>query len=59
MASNIKSVWGVTAPFLVAAASVCTYAHLQGTLLPVHYVSDDRGVASNLEGTLGFVPVVF
>ncbi|KAI9745397.1 MAG: hypothetical protein M1818_000931 [Claussenomyces sp. TS43310] len=57
-ASSIRSVWGVAAPFAVAAASVCTYARLQGAITP-STIFPMIEVLPHLEGTLGFVPVVF
>ena len=57
-ASNIRLVWGVAAPFVVAAASVWTYARLQGAITP-SIMFPMIEVLPHLQGTLGFVPVVF
>ncbi|RFU32967.1 hypothetical protein B7463_g3371, partial [Scytalidium lignicola] len=57
-ASNIKSVWRITAPFLVAAALICTYAYLQGNITP-SIIFPMIEVLPHLQETLGFVPVVF
>ena len=56
--SNIRLVWGVAAPFLVAAASICMYAYLQGRVTP-SIMFPMIEVLPHLQGTLGFVPVVF
>ncbi|KAH8807261.1 ABC multidrug transporter [Xylogone sp. PMI_703] len=57
-ATNIRSIWGVAAPFIVAAASIYTYAYLQGVITP-SIVFPMIEVLPHLQGTLGFVPVVF
>ncbi len=54
----MRSVWGVAAPFVVATASICTYAHLHGAVTPSIFFPLIE-VLPHLEGTLGFVPVVF
>jgi ABC-type multidrug transport system fused ATPase/permease subunit len=56
--NNMKSIFSVTAPFLVAAASICTYAYIQGSLTP-SIIFPMIEVLPQLQGTLGFVPVVF
>lgn len=57
-ANNIRSVWGVAAPFIVAAASICAYAYLQEDITP-SIIFPLIEVLPHLQGTLGFVPVVF
>ena len=57
-ATNIRSVWGVAAPFIVASSSIYTYAYLQGAITPSIIFSVIE-VLPHLQGTLGFVPVVF
>lgn len=56
-ANNIKSVWGVAAPFMVATASICTYAYLHGAITP-SIIFPLIETLPHLQGTLGFVPVV-
>jgi ABC-type multidrug transport system fused ATPase/permease subunit len=56
--NNMKSIFGVTAPFLVAIASICTYAYIKGSLTP-SIIFPMIEVLPQLQGTLGFVPVVF
>jgi ABC-type multidrug transport system fused ATPase/permease subunit len=55
---NIRSVWGVAAPFIVAAGSICAYARLQRALTP-SIIFPMIEVLPHLQETLGFVPVVF
>ena len=57
-ASNIRSVWGIAAPFIVAAASICTYVRLQGAITP-SIMFPMIEMLPHLQGTVGFVPVVF
>ena len=56
--SNVRAVWGVAAPFMVATASISTYAYLQGAVTP-SIIFPMIEVLPHLQGTLGFVPVVF
>ncbi|KAH8696527.1 ABC multidrug transporter [Talaromyces proteolyticus] len=57
-ASNIKSVWGVTAPFLVAGAASFAYTRLHGGLKP-SIIFPMIELLPHLQGTLGFAPFVF
>lgn len=57
-ASNIRAVWGVTAPFIVASASILTFAYLQGDITP-SVIFPMIEVLPHLQETLGFAPVVF
>jgi ABC-type multidrug transport system fused ATPase/permease subunit len=57
-ATNIRSVWGIAAPFLVATASICTFACLRGEITP-SIIFPLIEVLPHLQQTLGFVPVVF
>ncbi|KAF4634706.1 hypothetical protein G7Y89_g3391 [Cudoniella acicularis] len=56
--SNMRSVWGVAAPFIVAAFSICTYAYFEGSVSP-SVIFPMIEVLPHLQETLGFVPVVF
>ncbi|KAI0126965.1 ABC multidrug transporter [Xylariales sp. AK1849] len=56
--STIRSVWGIAAPFLVAFSSLYTYAYLHGAITP-SIIFPMIEVLPHLQGTLGFVPVVF
>lgn len=58
VARNIRSVWSVTAPFLVAAASVSSYVYRKRSLSP-SIIFPLVQVLPHLQGTLGFLPVVF
>ena len=57
-ANNIRSVWRVAAPFIVAAASIGAYAYIRGDITP-SVIFPLIEVLPHLQGTLGFVPVVF
>jgi ABC-type multidrug transport system fused ATPase/permease subunit len=55
--NNMKLVWGVTAPFIVAAASICTYSYIQRSLTPP-IIFPMIEVLPQLQGSLGFLPFV-
>jgi ABC-type multidrug transport system fused ATPase/permease subunit len=57
-AKNIRSIWGTAASFIVTASSIAAYAYLGGAISP-SVVFPMIQVLPWLEGTLGFVPVVF
>ncbi|PIG82762.1 ABC multidrug transporter [Aspergillus arachidicola] len=57
-ASNIRSVWSVASPFIIAATSVCTYAYTKGSMSP-STIFPMVELLPHLQGTLGFLPVVF
>jgi ABC-type multidrug transport system fused ATPase/permease subunit len=56
--SNIRSVWSVAAPFIVAAASICTYAYLERSISP-SIIFPMIEVLPHLQGTLGALPLTF
>jgi ABC-type multidrug transport system fused ATPase/permease subunit len=56
--ANLRSTWAITAPFIVATASIYTYAHFEGSVSP-SIVLPMIEVLPHLQGTLGFVPVIF
>ncbi|KAH7378047.1 ABC multidrug transporter [Cadophora sp. MPI-SDFR-AT-0126] len=58
VASIAKSVWSVTAPFTVAASCIYTYSHIKGAITP-SIIFPLIEVLPHLQGSLGFVPVVF
>ena len=58
IASNIRSVWKIAAPLIVAAASICTYAYVEGSVSP-SIIFPMIELLPHLQGTLGFLPVVF
>lgn len=58
IASNVRSVWKVAAPLIVAAASMGTYGYVEGSLTPA-VVFTTIELLPHLEGALGFLPVVF
>ncbi|PYH95813.1 ABC multidrug transporter [Aspergillus ellipticus CBS 707.79] len=58
VAKNIRSAWGVASPFTVAAASICTYAYRQGSISP-SIIFPMIELLPHLQGTLGFLPVIF
>lgn len=56
--STIQSVWKLTAPLLVAAASVCTFAYSTKSISP-SIIFPMINLLPNLQGTLGVIPMVF
>lgn len=56
-AGNILTVWGVFAPFLAAASSICTYIYFQGSLAP-SIVFPLIGILPLLQTTLQQLPKV-
>ncbi|OKL62783.1 hypothetical protein UA08_01523 [Talaromyces atroroseus] len=56
-AGNVKSAWGVAAPFIVAGASSFAYMCLHGALAP-SIIFPMIELLPHLEGTLGFAPFV-
>ncbi|KAE9365698.1 ABC multidrug transporter [Stipitochalara longipes BDJ] len=57
-AKNIRSAWSIIAPFIVTASSIIAYAYFHGTITP-SVIFPMIQVLPWLEGTLGFVPLVF
>ncbi|KAB8215049.1 P-loop containing nucleoside triphosphate hydrolase protein [Aspergillus novoparasiticus] len=57
-ASTIRSVWSVASPFIIAATAVCTYAYIKGSMSP-SIIFPMVELLPHLQGTLGFLPVVF
>lgn len=57
-ASNVKAVWGVAAPYIVAGASSFAYICLHGALAP-SIIFPMIELLPHLQGTLGFAPFVF
>jgi ABC-type multidrug transport system fused ATPase/permease subunit len=57
-ARNIRAVWNIVAPFIVTASSISAYAYLRGAIAP-SVIFPMIQVLPWLEGTLGFVPIVF
>ncbi|PWY70500.1 P-loop containing nucleoside triphosphate hydrolase protein [Aspergillus heteromorphus CBS 117.55] len=55
---NIRLVWSVASPLIVAAASICTYAYRERSISP-SVIFPMIELLPHLEGTLGFLPVVF
>lgn len=58
IASTIRSVWKVTAPLLVAAASVCTLAYSAKSISP-SIIFPMIELLPHLQGTLGVIPMAF
>ncbi|OOF92438.1 hypothetical protein ASPCADRAFT_175343 [Aspergillus carbonarius ITEM 5010] len=57
-AKNVRSVWSVASPFIVAASSICTYAYTKRSISP-SVIFPMIELLPHLQGTLGFLPVVF
>jgi ABC-type multidrug transport system fused ATPase/permease subunit len=57
-ANSIKWTWGVAAPFIVATASICTFAYLEGAITP-SIIFPLIKVLPHLQETLGSVPDIF
>ncbi|RAL02325.1 P-loop containing nucleoside triphosphate hydrolase protein [Aspergillus ibericus CBS 121593] len=57
-AKNVRSVWSVASPFTVAASSICTYAYTKRSISP-SIIFPMIELLPHLQGTLGFLPVVF
>ncbi|GJP89004.1 P-loop containing nucleoside triphosphate hydrolase protein [Aspergillus niger] len=57
-AKNIRSVWSVASPFIVAAASIFTYAYTISSISP-SVLFPMIELLPHLQSTLGFLPVVF
>ncbi|KAJ5671236.1 hypothetical protein N7507_000363 [Penicillium longicatenatum] len=58
VAINIRSVWKVASPFLVAAAAIISYAHTE-TNVSSSIIFTMIELLPHLQGTLGLLPVVF
>lgn len=58
IASTVRSVWKLTAPLLVAAASVCTFAYSTTSISP-SIIFPMIELLPHLQGTLGVIPMVF
>ncbi|GKZ34708.1 hypothetical protein AbraIFM66950_005060 [Aspergillus brasiliensis] len=57
-AKNIRSVWSVASPYIVAAASIFTYAYTTNSISP-SILFPMIELLPHLQSTLGFLPVVF
>ncbi|KAJ5633754.1 P-loop containing nucleoside triphosphate hydrolase protein [Penicillium herquei] len=58
VATNIRSVWKVASPFIVATAAVFTYVYTENQMSS-SVIFPMIELLPHLQGTLGFVPVVF
>ncbi|KAJ6013734.1 P-loop containing nucleoside triphosphate hydrolase protein [Penicillium herquei] len=58
IATNIRSVWKVASPFIVATAAVITYVYTEDQMSS-SVIFPMIELLPHLQGTLGFVPVVF
>ncbi|KAJ5727734.1 P-loop containing nucleoside triphosphate hydrolase protein [Penicillium malachiteum] len=58
LATNIRSVWKVASPFIVATAAVFTYVYTENQMSS-SIIFPMIELLPHLQGTLGFVPVVF
>ncbi|KAJ5728886.1 P-loop containing nucleoside triphosphate hydrolase protein [Penicillium malachiteum] len=58
IATNIRSVWKVASPFIVATAAVFTYVYTENQMSS-SVIFPMIELLPHLQGTLGFVPVVF
>ncbi|KGO48184.1 ABC transporter, integral membrane type 1 [Penicillium expansum] len=57
IAINIRSVWKVASPFIVAAAAICSYAYTQNEVSSsIIFTMID--LLPHIQGTLGMVPMV-
>ncbi|KAK4865444.1 hypothetical protein LT330_009232 [Penicillium expansum] len=57
IAINIRSVWKVASPFIVAAAAICSYAYTQNQVSSsIIFTMID--LLPHIQGTLGMVPMV-
>ncbi|RAH51920.1 P-loop containing nucleoside triphosphate hydrolase protein [Aspergillus piperis CBS 112811] len=58
VAKNVRSVWCVASPFIVAAASISMYAYTTSSISP-SILFPMIELLPHLQSTLGFLPVVF
>ncbi|KAJ5273160.1 P-loop containing nucleoside triphosphate hydrolase protein [Penicillium angulare] len=58
IATNIRSAWNVASPFLVTTAAILTYAYTEAEVSS-SIIFPMIELLPHLQGTLGFVPVVF
>ncbi|KAJ5784827.1 uncharacterized protein N7503_010039 [Penicillium pulvis] len=58
IAINIRSVWKVASPFIVAAAAICSYAYTESSVSS-SIIFTVIELLPHLQGTLGLLPVVF
>ncbi|KAJ5994040.1 hypothetical protein N7451_009764 [Penicillium sp. IBT 35674x] len=58
IAINIRSVWKVASPFIVAAAAICSYAYTESKVSS-SIIFTMIELLPHLQGTLGLLPVVF
>ncbi|KAJ5758762.1 hypothetical protein N7520_005918 [Penicillium odoratum] len=58
IAANIRSVWKVASPFLVAAVAVCSYAYTENNVSS-SIIFTIIELLPHLQGTLGTLPVAF
>lgn len=58
IAINIRSVWKVASPFLVAASAICSYAYTESNVSSF-IIFTMIEILPHLQGTLGLLPVVF
>lgn len=58
IAINIRSVWKVASPFIVAAAAVCSYAYTE-SIVSSSIIFTVIELLPHLQGTLGLLSVVF